>query len=547
MGNCLTLSTDKTIEPALPVETTFTLPSPLPTWPSTAGRFAAGTIDLGGGLQVAQVASFNKLWSILEGGPDDLGASFYEPSQLPPNFHALGAYSQPNNSQFHPWLLAAKDTTTAGGDGQPRALNPPVDYTLVLSTADLDVKQQPATGGYIWLPVPPEGYKAVGHVITTSPDKPSLDTIRCVRSDLTDQCEPDASVWAAGPNGPNVFTVRPSNRGTQAAGVPVGSFATAAQVSTTLVCLKNTSYPAGDVASSPMPSLAQVDAIYRAYAPQIYFHPSEKYFPSSVNWYFSNGVDLYEKGKETEPVPVEPNGSNLPQGGWNDGSYWLDLPRDETEKERVKKGHPESAEAYLHVKSMFGGTFTDIATWIFYPYNGPGRANVVIPNIPLGRIGEHVGDWEHVTLRVSNFDGRLRSVYFSQHSAGAWVGAPGVEFEDGNKTVAYSSLNGHAMYPRVGLVMQGNRVFGIRNDAARGGKVMDTAAVGFGVVAADYLAGTEEAVAEPPWVNYMREWGPRIDYGVVKLPLPISLPKEVYGEEGPTGPKSKGSWTGDER
>ncbi|CAI0451122.1 unnamed protein product [Linum tenue] len=477
MGNCLTLSTDKTIEPALPVETTFTLPSPLPTWPSTAGRFAAGTIDLGGGLQVAQVASFNKLWSILEGGPDDLGASFYEPSQLPPNFHALGAYSQPNNSQFHPWLLAAKDTTTA-------ALNPPVDYTLVLSTADLDVKQQPATGGYIWLPVPPEGYKAVGHVITTSPDKPSLDTIRCVRSDLTDQCEPDASVWAAGPNGPNVFTVRPSNRGTQAAGVPVGSFATAAQVSTTLVCLKNTSYPAGDVASSPMPSLAQVDAIYRAYAPQIYFHPSEKYFPSSVNWYFSNGVDLYEKGKETEPVPVEPNGSNLPQGGWNDGSYWLDLPRDETEKERVKKGHPESA---------------------------------------------------------------LRSVYFSQHSAGAWVGAPGVEFEDGNKTVAYSSLNGHAMYPRVGLVMQGNRVFGIRNDAARGGKVMDTAAVGFGVVAADYLAGTEEAVAEPPWVNYMREWGPRIDYGVVKLPLPISLPKEVYGEEGPTGPKSKGSWTGDER
>ena len=42
----------------------------------------------------------------------------------------------------------------------------------------------------------------------------------------------------------------------------------------------------------------------------------------------------------------------------------------------------------------------------------------------LGSIGSHVGDWEHLTLRVSNFSGELLRMYFSQHSAGTWVNAP---------------------------------------------------------------------------------------------------------------------------
>ena len=36
----------------------------------------------------------------------------------------------------------------------------------------------------------------------------------------------------------------------------------------------------------------------------------------------------------------------------------------------------------------------------------------------LGSIGSHVGDWEHLTFRLSNFSGKLLRVYFSQHSAG---------------------------------------------------------------------------------------------------------------------------------
>ncbi|CAN6994854.1 unnamed protein product [Brassica rapa subsp. trilocularis] len=67
----------------------------------------------------------------------------------------------------------------------------------------------------------------------------------------------------------------------------------------------------------------QIDALFKTYAPLIHFHKDEKYLPSSVNWFFSNGALLYKKGEESNPVPVEPNGSNLPQGEANDGLYWF--------------------------------------------------------------------------------------------------------------------------------------------------------------------------------------------------------------------------------
>ncbi|CAI0547655.1 unnamed protein product, partial [Linum tenue] len=533
-------------------------------WPSVDGGFASGAIDLGGGLHVFQTASFNKIWSTQQGGPDNLGASFFEPTQLPPDFHMLGTHSQPNaNPNAHGWILAGKD---AAGDGG--ALKPPVDYTLVWTSSDTEKINQQGIA-YFWLPVPPDGYRAVGHVITTSPDKPPLEKVRCVRSDLTDQCQADAWLWgpadAGDPDltGFNVFNLGPGDG--SAAGVSVGTFI--AQSSglpgdhpTLVACLKNQNSVDGSTSSS-MPNLKQVEELFKRYAPWISLHPDEEFLPSSVDWFFSNGSLLYEKGKESNPTPIDPIGSNLPQGGSNDGAYWLDLPVDGSAKERVKKGQLAGVQVYLHAKPASGGTFTDLAVWVFYPFNGPGRAKVeFIKSIKLGKLGEHVGDWEHVTLRISNFNGLLQSVYFSQHSGGSWVGSADLEYRGGSRPVAYASLHGHAMYPHPGLVMLGSKDIGIRDDTATGGMVVDTAA-GFAVVAAEYLG--KDGVVEPPWLNYMREWGPKIDYDVDKelakvrklLPGTLkkefdkmvrNLPKEVLGEEGPTGPKVKASWNGDE-
>ncbi|CAJ1958307.1 unnamed protein product [Sphenostylis stenocarpa] len=530
---------------ALAIDTIFKLPVPVTnSWPP-GGNFASGIIDLGG-LQVHEASTFMKVWGVYQGGADGQGFSVFEPTGIPQGFSMLGSYCQPNNKPLFGWILVAKDVSA--NTSNP-TLKQPLDYTLVWNSASLKINQDVPI--YIWLPTAPDGYKAVGHVVTNTPDKPALDKVRCVRSDFTDQCETKELIW--GLDSFNVYDVRPSNRGIRAAGVRVGTFVaqTGSPNPLAIACLKN-----NNAIPKYMPNLEQIKAILKVYSPTMCLHPDEQFFPSSVEWFFSNGALLYKKGEESSPVRATED--NLPQDPNNDGAYWLDLPADPTEKERVKKGDLKSAKSYVHVKPMLGGTFTDVAVWVFYPFNGPARAKVEFITLKLGKIGEHVGDWEHVTLRLSNFNGELKHVYFSQHSKGIWLDSSQLEFQSGNKPLYYSSLNGHASYPDASLHLLGINAIGIRNDTGKGDSLdMGT----FQLVAAEYLGS---AVVEPGWLNYFRKWGPKIDYniddelkelekhlpGMLKSSLKnivSKLPSEVLEEEGPTGPKEKDNWNGDER
>ncbi|KAI9081937.1 hypothetical protein K1719_036199 [Acacia pycnantha] len=173
-------------------------------------------------------------------------------------------------------------------------------------------------------------------------------------------------------DGFNIYITRPTNRKVKDPSVPVGTFLAqingANNSTLSLPYLKN-----NKLDFSSMSNLPQVQALMEAYAPMI--------------------------GEESsKSVAIDPSGSNLPQGGENNGAYWIDLPQDETNKDRVKRGDLQSFQAYLHIKPMFGATFIDISTWIFYPFNGPSRARVVVINsIPLGKIAEHTaeanGEW----------------------------------------------------------------------------------------------------------------------------------------------------------
>ncbi|RWR73718.1 Vacuolar protein sorting-associated protein 62 [Cinnamomum micranthum f. kanehirae] len=533
MGNCIALSANETSltkeRDPLPIETIFELPSLLPSWPSGKG-FASGSMNLGG-LEVHQVTAFTKVWATHEGGQDNLGATFFKPSQIPEGFYMLGYYSQPNNKPLFGSVLVAKGESD--GDIEGGMLRKPVDFTLVWSNESLNQDGN----GYIWAPTPPQGYVAVGHMVTNSPrNLPSM------KSDVFVLILPRH--------------VRVTCGKTQA--VRTGTFLAQVNGATSpSACLKNL-----DASLSSMPTVRQIEQLMGLYSPFIYFHPDEPYLPSSVAWFFNSGALLYKKG-DPNPTPIDQTGSNLPQGGWSDGTYWLDLPRDNDAKEALKKGDLNTSKCYVHVKPMFGESFTDIAIWVFYPFNGPGKAKVIFVDLPLGRIGEHVGDWEHVTLRISNLDGKLKRVYFSEHSSGIWVEASELEYQGGTKPVVYASLHGHAFFPKPGLVLQGNDKLGIglRNDAGKGAGI-DTGS-NYILVAAEYLGSGRWGVVEPPWLSYAREWGPKIDYNIeqeldkASLVLPgylkpvfkhvfQALPKEVLGEEGPTGPKMKNSWNGDE-
>jgi len=573
----------------------FHLPLPLPSWPPGLA-FATGKICLGE-IEVSQVSTLEKIWSCNGGEKDDKGASFYKPVEIPAGFFSLGHYGQPNCASLQGWVLVAKETVDsckmsceckkekiASEDpsslllsvqegekaccerGPLPALAKPLNYTLIWSSVSWTGNQD--RYAYFWLPYPTDGYKAIGFVVTNTPNKPSLNEVRCVRADLTDTCETNGLIWSIESNVPklpfSVWTVRPSHRGMWGRGVSVGTFYCSSSWITgtnlPVACLKNVSFSLRE-----MPDLNQIHGLVNHYGPTVFFHPDEIYLPSSVSWFFENGALLYKRGVQMAEL-ITCNGSNLPPGGSNDGEYWLDLPADGRAKE-IKLGNLQSAEVYVHIKPALGGTFTDIAMWVFCPFNGPATAKIGVLNLPLGKIGEHVCDWEHFTLRVSNFTGELWRIYFSQHSSGEWVNASDLEFIIGNKAVVYSSKSGHASFPHAGDYLQGDSRLGvgIRNDAARSKFSLDTSKK-YQIIAAEHLQMLSVNVIplEPPWLQYMREWGPTIIYNTRAeldkmlrlLPPKIrytiknifnKLPNELSGEEGPTGPKEKGYWEGDER
>ncbi|GMY20565.1 vacuolar [Fagus crenata] len=549
----------------LPQPKPFNLPANLPEWPEGQG-FAAGRICLGE-LEVLKVTKFESIWScnLLRGKTK--GLTFYKPVEIPDGFSCLGYYCQPNDQPLRGYVLVARNATSPEGEeGSVHesvldlpALRKPRNYTLIWST---DTQHNGC--GYFWLPNPPLGYKAMGVVVTDKPEEPELEEVRCVRVDLTESCETCDLIFATDSKFSkypfHVWNTRPCERGMSCRGVSVGTFYCSTYIDSEeeldIACLKNL-----DSTLHAMPNLNQINALIKHYGPTVFFHPYEVYLPSSVQWFFKNGALLFKDGNR-KGQPIDYKGSNLPSGGENDDAFWIDLPNNDNAREDLKKGNLESAELYVHVKPALGGTFTDIVMWVFCPFNGPATVKVGLVSIAMSKIGQHVGDWEHFTLRVSNFTGELWSLFFSQHSGGEWVDAFNLEFIQGNKPIVYSSKCGHASFPHPGTYLQGSSKLGIgvRNDAARSKFLVDSSTK-YQIIAAEYLG--DGIIEEPCWLQYMREWGPTIVYDsraeiekfIDLLPLFVRFsmenifelfPTELYGEEGPTGPKEKDNWEGDE-
>ncbi|KAL3650058.1 hypothetical protein CASFOL_006461 [Castilleja foliolosa] len=544
-------------------EQTFSLPSPLPQWPKGRG-FATGKISLGE-IEVAQITKFDQIWSCSPLLGKSKEVTFYKPIDIPEGFFSLGHYCQPSDKALRGYVLVAKEIPKNTPDDRlshSPPLERPLSYTLVWSQ-----NSRHDECGYIWQPNPPDGYKTTGFVATTGPDEPSLDEVRCVRADLTETCEANKVIfdtYSLSLKGKfYVWDIRPCQRGMLCKGVPVGTFfCSRDKISEddeiSVACLKNL-----DSSLLAMPNLEQIHALVKHYGPTLYFHPDETYLPSSVSWFFKNGALLYKQGKDKGLV-IDSKGLVLPYGGTNDGEFWIDLPDDNDDKDYVSKGNIDSAELYVHVKPASGGTFTDIAMWVFCPFNGPATLKAGLWSYTFKKIGQHVGDWEHFTLRLSNFNGELRSVYFSEHSGGEWLDASELEFIQGNKAVVYASRNGHASYPHEGCYIQGSSKLrvGARNDCAKSDYFIDSS-VRYRIVAVEYL-GDNGVAEEPLWLQYMREWGPAVVYDsknelekiLEHLPFFVRFsvenlielfPTELYGEEGPTGPKEKDNWLGDER
>ncbi|MEZ4449728.1 MAG: Vps62-related protein [Nannocystaceae bacterium] len=306
------------------------------------------------------------------------------------------------------------------------------------------------------------------------------------------------------------------------------------------------------ISTTAEPALdSQLDAVIKKFAPILYFHPNESYLMSSVEWFLAQAT-LYVGGV-AQSTPQDGLANHLPSDpNLDPNTVWLDAPNS------ARGGNLATAEALIRVKHLPGNAFTDLQFWFFYPYNGAGTAKAfpVDDSISLDPLGEHGGDWEHITLRIENRDLSLHSVYLSQHSGGVWLMNPSQELEWVNgRMVIYASRNGHAAYAHAGNNLSNSKKyweiaeFGLRNDTARGPS-LDCAAH-YRIISTDYLPASQ--YPEPAWLSYRGRWGAVRQYVKPHLgfsePLASladdvldSLPEEVKGESGPTGPNQKGSW-----
>lgn len=166
--------------------------------------------------------------------------------------------------------------------------------------------------------------------------------------------------------------------------------------------------------------------------------------------------------------------------------------------EETRRGQIESAACYVHIRRPVDDSGAlDIQYWLFYPYNGR------MGSPPFS--AEHEGDWEHVTIRVSD-DGQPIKAYFSAHDGeGNWyrLGQSSmVTFVGDSHPVVYSAWHSHASYPTTGVIVREGSIIDLPDDVtADGGPEIDVSQ------RLRLIALADTTVQGQPWVHFSGSWG----------------------------------------
>lgn len=192
--------------------------------------------------------------------------------------------------------------------------------------------------------------------------------------------------------------------------------------------------------------------------PQLVHHKDEKYHVSSVESFLArSSVNLYDQDGHEKNYHPDSDFSEFPDHGAK--HFFKDM--DGRDKIAKRPFNPKEAKVYVNFKGLPNSDFVDIQYWYFYPWNGPGIARltsvIMDTNMPgaqtleLGNLGEHEGDWEHVTLRVNTKEKggpKAKAIFLSQHDGGKWLPMDMVQHHN-HRPKFYASLNGHAAYSKI--------------------------------------------------------------------------------------------------
>jgi len=262
-------------------------------------------------------------------------------------------------------------------------------------------------------------------------------------------------------------------------------------------------------------------ALARRYAPRVWLAQSESYFPSSVEWHL-NQTHVEDRAGQQFLVTNQALGCDSctrPSFLAGQRPSQQDVPVYAEVVHRTDDGRPTDV--------------TDVLYWMFYPYNNGKRVciGLYIPVIGCAggysTFGNHVGDWERVTLRLVG--GTPSQIWLSQHSEGQTFryGDPAVAL-DGERPVVYAAQGSHGLYPDARRHTYKNLPNGdTLNDDTSAGMAWDTrtAMKVFTWQPAGSYTG------EWAWMNYTGRWGNPKSGCAVSEPIT----GECVLDDGPTG------------
>lgn len=266
-----------------------------------------------------------------------------------------------------------------------------------------------------------------------------------------------------------------------------------------------------------------LQTLVTTFAPRVYYHPDEKYYPSSVDWYYSQATYNIRQSNSIMPPPTTlPPGwtwSAVPNGEWDYLS-----PGSNT---ALLNGNLESAQAYVHVLDVAGvSNQIDIQYWFFFPNNGDVVLRIegifgIVGESPLS-LSQHIGDWERIIVRVdisNEAKPEIVAIYFAQHSTGAWMlpapsGDPsaGYSLTGGTHPIVYCADGTHASYSSAG----GPFRIGAKDIQLCEFELVDYTGAGSNV---DYWTSSRLTIIandssipytpqQQPWVGFIGTWGP---------------------------------------
>jgi len=228
------------------------------------------------------------------------------------------------------------------------------------------------------------------------------------------------------------------------------------------------------------------------FAPVIYLSSKEEYFPASVEYMLPHYRLLDRNNEQQDKYPLPPlNASSISHLPLFGRSTWLSI--DEEHNAQPSLSDPDAQ--YLHGPAWFSRNegqdgrvrikepvygihvkkdngVVDLLYWTYYPYN------LGKPVGPLGIIGNHVGDWEH--LRVRTVNGTGHSVDYVVHRESLALGQGTMRWEDvpkfDGRPIAYSAAGSHGLWATPGRHVFANalNVFKLIDETDDEGAIWDT-------------------------------------------------------------------------